>query len=126
MKNPYDFGARQELAAKKGLNCRWDNAFYKGKYYVYFGVVPVVTVLLPYYLIIGSHLPIYILVYIITVITVIGILLLLKEITERYFKNIPFLLFLLLFIFCSFSLLSVVKYPIVYNLLWSLFYDIFY
>ena len=116
MKNPYDSKAREKIMNEKGSFYRWDNAYYKGKYYVYFGVVPVVMTLLPYYLITGSHLQIYILTYIITVITVMGIFLLLKEITKRYFKGIPFMVYLILSIFMSASLIGVVEYPTVYNI----------
>ena len=38
MENPYDPQARKEL----GIYYHWDHAFYNGKYYMYFGIVPVV------------------------------------------------------------------------------------
>lgn len=38
----------------------WDKAYYEGKYYVYFGVVPCVTTFLPYHMITGVDLPNYI------------------------------------------------------------------
>ena len=116
MNNPYDFTERKILQDKYGGFFRWDNALYKGKYYVYFGVVPVVTALLPYYLITGEDLPIYILTFVVIMMAVVGMLLLLKEVTKRYFKNIPFLLFVLLFIFLSISLIEIAEYPSVYNL----------
>lgn len=103
MKNPYDFNERMELSKKYGVFWLWDHCYYKGKYFVYFGAVPVVLAYLPYYLITGTHLYNYVLAYIIMVITVIGIALLLKEIVKRYFKNIPFLLYLILLVFISFS-----------------------
>ena len=41
--NPYDFFARD----KGGIDYLWDHAFYNGRYYMYFGIVPVFTVFLP-------------------------------------------------------------------------------
>lgn len=52
MENPYDLGARYE----QGIEYRWDHSFYKGHYYVYFGVVPVILLFLPYKLIFGKTL----------------------------------------------------------------------
>lgn len=103
MKNPYDVSERMELFKKHGVFWLWDHCYFKGKYYVYFGVIPVVLAYLPYYLITGTHLYNYVLAYIVMVITIIGISLLLKELVKRYFKNIPFLLYLILLVFISFS-----------------------
>lgn len=36
MENPYDYEARN----RNGVYARWDHAYYEGKYYVYFGIVP--------------------------------------------------------------------------------------
>ena len=45
--NPYDPEARE------GLDYLWDRALYNGKYYSYFGVTPIVTVMYPFYLVSG-------------------------------------------------------------------------
>lgn len=55
MENPYDFAARTEL----GISYHWDHAFYDGHYYMYFGVVPVFLVFLPYRVLTGSSLTTY-------------------------------------------------------------------
>ena len=41
----------------------WDHAYYKGKYYVYFGVVPAILFYLPYYVITGTHLHNHVLIF---------------------------------------------------------------
>ena len=41
--NPYDPEARKAA----GVSFHWDHAFYKGRYYMYFGVVPVFLLFLP-------------------------------------------------------------------------------
>lgn len=46
--NPYNPGARE------GIYYLWDRAFFCGKYYSYFGVAPILTVYLPFYLVFGA------------------------------------------------------------------------
>ena len=48
LENPYDPGSRE------GVLYLWDHAFYKGHYYMYFGIAPVFTVYLPFYLFTGE------------------------------------------------------------------------
>lgn len=46
--NPYDFESRY-AASDGGVNpVFWDHAFYQGKYYCYFGVVPALLLYVPY------------------------------------------------------------------------------
>lgn len=56
LKNPYDYGARYEASDDGANPIFWDHAFYDGKYYCYFGVVPAVLVFAPYQLITGQWL----------------------------------------------------------------------
>jgi len=51
LSNPYDLSARGEVPYY------WDHAYFEGKYYVYFGVLPVLLYHLPYYLVTGLELP---------------------------------------------------------------------
>ena len=54
--NPYDFQSRYN-ASNGGENpIFWDHAFYEGKYYCYFGVVPAVLIFAPFQLITGHWL----------------------------------------------------------------------
>lgn len=55
MDNPYDTEARDTA----GVPYKWDHAYYRGRYYVYFGVVPAVITFLPYRLITGKSLNTY-------------------------------------------------------------------
>lgn len=48
--NVYD---NSELFAKE-IPFLWDHAYYEGKYYVYFGVAPLITIYLPIYLVTGE------------------------------------------------------------------------
>ena len=47
LENPYDISARQDI------DYLWDRAFYNGKYYSYFGITPIVTIIYPFYFISG-------------------------------------------------------------------------
>ena len=47
MDNPYD----SLLRSQNNVSFSWDRAYYNGKYYSYFGVVPVLVFYFPYYLI---------------------------------------------------------------------------
>ena len=50
LENPYDPAERQ----KAGVFYHWDHSFFNGKYYMYFGVVPVVLVFLPFRAVFGQ------------------------------------------------------------------------
>lgn len=104
--NPYDKTERDA----ENVKYKWDHAYYNGKYYVYFGAAPVVLLYLPYNLITGGNLPNYIAVYIFGVMVMIGILLLLWEIIKKWYKNTPFVLYLMLS--TVFSAASVLGYAI--------------
>lgn len=90
--NPYDYYARR----LNNTSFKWDNAYYKGKYYSYFGIAPALLLYLPYNLITGQHLPNYTAVYIFAALIILGFMLLLWEIIKKWFKDIPFAIYLLM------------------------------
>ena len=59
LKNPYDPDLRYAISWKTGSQpdgkIFWDHAFYHGKYYCYFGVVPAVLFFMPYEVLTGGH-----------------------------------------------------------------------
>lgn len=55
--NPYDVHTRNTLLNDDISPLYWDFAFYKGHWYSYFGVLPVLVFFLPYQLVTGSALP---------------------------------------------------------------------
>lgn len=101
LENPYDTGER----AQKRIPIKWDTAYYNGKYYVYFGIVPALTLYLPYNLITGGNLPNYIAIYIIGILYMVGIFVLLWQIIKKWYKStVPLSIYLLLCvgsIFCG-------------------------
>ena len=98
MENPYDPQARQEL----GIYSHWDHAFYNGKYYMYFGVVPVFLLFLPYQILTGNPLTTYKATQIFTAGTIIEIFLLLFYLRKKLFPRLPFGLCLALSMVLSF------------------------
>lgn len=92
MENPYDYGARLE----NEVEFNWDNAFYDGNYYSYFGVLPAILLYLPYNLATGGDLPNHAAVVILGSLVIIGAMLLLWEIIKKWFKRTPFVLYLLM------------------------------
>lgn len=89
--NPYD----TDLRRAKEVDFAWDQAYYGGKYYVYFGVVPAIVFYLPYYLITGNDFTPQTDIYIMSALFVVGSLLLMHELIKRFFHKIPFILFVL-------------------------------
>lgn len=56
LSNPYDFELRSRIATPDSP-IYLDHAFYNGKYYCYFGVIPALLLFVPYQLITGHGLP---------------------------------------------------------------------
>lgn len=52
LENPYDTSVRQT----QGVDYSWDTAYYNGKYYCYFGIVPALLFFVPYRLVTGAYL----------------------------------------------------------------------
>lgn len=92
MKNPYDTNLRKESHTK----ALWDHAFFKGKYYVYFGIVPVMLFYIPCHLLFGTYPPMYLLVFLCVSVTIIMFMLLLYNLIKKYFKKTSFVLYIML------------------------------
>lgn len=92
MENPYDNGQRSQ----DHVEAQWDTAFYNGKYYCYFGILPVLVYYLPWYLFTGTAFPTFVGIIINTAVIIAGITCLLHRFIKRYFNHISFGVFLLL------------------------------
>ncbi len=118
--NPYNTKARQQKLKNSKKEYLWDVAYYNGKYYVYFGVVPVLLTYLPFYIVTGHHLSSNFVVWIALTIITAGFLLLMKHIAQKYTKNtsIGSLCLILLFFLLGnhFILLYVAKRPDFYSI----------
>ncbi len=104
---PYDYVYRKQ----KGMIVHWnmksllsdtlenalfgDHTYYKGKYYSYFGMVPVIILFAPYKLITGDYLPSSMGAFLFASIATILLMLLWKQITQNYLKKLPYFFFLI-------------------------------
>ena len=91
MENPYDPDGRKEL----GVDYHFDHAFYKGKYYMYFGVAPVFLTFIPYKLITGHSLTTYHATQIYVGAFIIGVFALFYLICKLFYKNFKFYQYLI-------------------------------
>ncbi len=94
MEDPYDPVARLEQEVPFYL----DYAFYEGRYYVYFGIVPCLLFYLPLYLIAGIDVPGWIVLSGLLFLICLGQLVLLKKICERYAPKVSQACFVLLWL----------------------------
>lgn len=82
LENTYEWGQRD------GINYKWDRAFYNGKYYCYFGIVPVLIVYLPVYLLTGMLVNTKILVLLMVMLTAVLMAKLVLTIAKKWKKHI--------------------------------------
>ncbi len=90
LENPYDPVERREA----GVTFHWDHAYYKGHYYMYFGIVPVLLVFIPYRLITGHSLTTYHATQLFTAIIIVGIFVLFHMLTKLFFKKLPYSMYI--------------------------------
>ncbi len=94
--NPYDPDERD----KNGVNASWDHAYYDGKYYVYFGIVPALLFNIPVKLITGIDIkPFYCILTLIPVFIIMSWLLIYaiaKKFMTKENESIPLLLYIML------------------------------
>ena len=118
MDDPYDKGARDEEQKQHGESYLFDTAYYNGKYYVYFGVVPVLLFYLPFYLVTGANFPTALGVLVAMIAFMLGCTALLDRFARYHFKRMSLGLYLLLqipLVMCS-GALYLVKFPTFYSL----------
>src|SRR5699024_12371736 len=101
MKNLYE---THERIVNKLVN-RWDHEYYDVHYYMYFGVVPVFLIFLPYRIITGMPLTTYHATQVFVAVFIIGIFVLFRLLAKLFFKNLSFWVYLALSV--SFSVMSV-------------------
>lgn len=101
MENPYDPAARES----DDVSVHWDHAFYNGHYYMYFGVVPVFLLFLPYRLITGMSLTTYHATQIFVALFICGVFSLFFMLGKTFFKKLSLGLYLSLS--AAFSVMSV-------------------
>ena len=97
LENPYDPTQREEMEYS------FDTAYYDGKYYVYFGIVPAIILFVPFKLITGTYLSTIEGTFLFVILSVIASTILIIQIYKRWFKKVPFNLLILFIIAGCFS-----------------------
>lgn len=92
MANPYDTTAR----AAAGVPYLWDHAYFQGRYYVYFGVLPCLVFYVPWLLLTGTGFPTWLGVAICDCIYAAGLAFLLANVVRRWFPRTSIGVFLTL------------------------------
>jgi len=85
MENPYDYDTR----VAEGIDYHYDHAFYNGHYYMYFGVVPVFVLFIPFKLIFGKTLVTFHATQFFSMLSVIAFFLLFYLLSKKFFKKLP-------------------------------------
>lgn len=105
--NPYDPSARSTLPTGSGWASTapymFDYAYYGGKYYVYFGIVPCLLFYLPYRAAIGVDLSDITVCVWLNIALIIGTFLLMNELRRRYCPRLPWSLQMLASVTMSLS-----------------------
>ncbi|WP_347006789.1 hypothetical protein [Coprococcus comes] len=118
MENPYDPVKRDQLMKEAGEWYYVDHAFYKGKYYCYFGIVPALLFFVPYKLITGHHLHTWVAVILCGELYCIASYIFVYILQKKYFKKNSLGIYLLgtnIFIAMS-SIVYLVFYGNVYSI----------
>lgn len=127
MDNPYDTEMRRELSRPEDNQVAyWDYAFYNGKYYCYFGVVPCLITFLPFKALVGVDLRTDYVVALFSVLSFLAVSSMLYQFAKTFFKSISFgkYLIAILFMFFSAGFLEQAIFPRLYSIpiLSSLFF----
>lgn len=101
MDNPYNPQARLDL----DVEYQWDTAYYDGNYYMYFGVVPVFLVFLPYLFITGASLTTYHATQIFVAFFICGIFAAFYQAAKTFFGDMSYGLYLSLSV--AFSMMGI-------------------
>ncbi|MCR4763534.1 MAG: hypothetical protein K5696_08380 [Lachnospiraceae bacterium] len=99
MDNPYDPTARALASEEHGGSGLIDMAYYNGRYYVYFGVTPVLLLFLPVFLLTGRILQTWIAVILCAVLCVPVGFLFVRALCDRFFRDSVYSVRLLLSLF---------------------------
>lgn len=91
MDNPYSWQERID----NEVIYHWDHAFYNGHYYMYFGVVPVFLLFIPFKLITGKTLVTFHATQFFVMMAIIAFFILFYLIAKKYFSKLPLCVYIL-------------------------------
>ena len=96
MANPYDYNARMSMAKETGESFRLDFAFFDGKYYSYYGIVPTIIFYLPFVALTGLCLNNSIPVLLMGVVFILFSFMLVFKLVSRHYPKISLGIYFLL------------------------------
>ena len=88
-----------------GVSFHSDHAYYKGRYYMYFGVVPAILLFLPYHILTGGDLTTYHATQVFAAFAILGLFLLFRKLVKKLVPSMNVVLFISLA--TAFSFISV-------------------
>lgn len=99
MENPYDDSVRTTEQVPQ----LFDYTYYQGKYYVYFSILPELLLFVPFHVLTGQYLNIAWAVFIFAILGSVYLILLIKGLFEKYFKDCKFRTMVLAIVIALFS-----------------------
>lgn len=88
LNDPYDAIERSSL--ERSTDYIWDAAYYNHQYYVYFGALPALILMVPYHLITKKIMPSAIATLIFSILSMPVLVLITKKVFQKYFKELAF------------------------------------
>ena len=85
LENPYDWSLRRNQHAVY----EWDNVYYNGHYYSYYGIAPVILLFVPYHQLTGYYFPTVWAVFLFGSIGIIFLVLFFFAFMKKYFADMP-------------------------------------
>lgn len=118
LKNPYDFSQRKDIESL------WDVVLYNNKYYIYFGILPALLILLPIKILFNCYINGVVVLLLFNILSIIISCDLIFLIIKKWFKTIPnnlTCLFCIFFLFSS-KMLWITARPEFYEMIISVAY----
>jgi len=118
---PYDTDWLIKNGYARDVDWMWDWAWYKGKFYCYFGVVPAVILYVPYKIITGNYLSNHAGVFLFVSISIVLLAALWRFCVKRYMPDMRFVFYLLSFLtlFFAIGIYAILRNPYVYTIVQS-------
>ena len=113
---PYDTRWLAANGYERSVDWMWDCAWYNGKHYCYYGVVPAVILYVPYKMITGNYLSYQAGTFLFVLITIVLLAALYRHCVKRYMPDMRFAFYLLSFmtLFFASGLYALLRGPSVY------------
>jgi hypothetical protein len=113
---PYDYYYLATNGYELGVDWAWDIAYYKGRYYSYYGPVPAALLYLPYKFITGNYMSHHTGIFVFAAIAVVFLALLWRFLAKKYMPTARFAFYLLSFLALFFvsHLFAGLRYPAVW------------